>query len=318
MNAPREVSLVRAFAPATVSNLGCGFDVFGLALEGPGDEVTARRSGGRDDVLLRVAGDGGRVPADPARNSATVAARAVRERLGVRDGLDLTVRKGLPVASGLGGSAASAVAGAVAAHVLLAGDLDETALLECALAGERLGSGAGHPDNAAPALAGGFVLAAPGDPVRIVRLPAPDDLVVAVVRPCMEVETARARAILGDVVPLAAAVRQWGNAAALVAALYEGDWELLARSVHDAVAEPLRAPLVPGFEAVKARALKAGAAGAGLSGSGPSVFALCRGRPMAERVAQAMADGFREAAGADSERIVSRVGRAGARVLEAR
>ena len=310
--------MVRAFAPATVSNVGCGFDVFGLALEGPGDEVTVRRAGGPDELLLRVAGDGGRVPTDPARNSAAVAARAVRERLGVRDGLDLTVRKGLPLASGLGGSAASAVAGAVATHVLLEGDLDETALLGCALAGERLGSGAGHPDNAAPALAGGFVLAAPGDPVRIVRLPVPDGLVVAVVRPRMEVETARARAILDDAVPLAAAVRQWGSTAGLVAALYEGDWELLARSVHDAVAEPVRAPLVPGFEAVKARALAAGAAGAGLSGSGPSIFALCRGRPVAERVARAMADGFRNEAGADSERIVSPVGRTGARVLEAR
>lgn len=318
MSERRSVSLVRAFAPATVSNVGCGFDVFGLALERPGDEVTVRRGGGPNHLRLRVAGDGGRVPTDPARNSAAVAARAVRERLGVQDGLDLTVHKGLPLASGLGGSAASAVAGAVAAHVLLGGGLDETALLGCALAGEQLGSGAGHPDNAAPALAGGFVLAMPGDPVRIVRLPVPDGLVVAVARPRMEVETARARAILDDTVPLAAAVRQWGSTAGLVAALYEEDWELLARSVHDAVAEPVRALLVRGFEAVKARALEAGAAGAGLSGSGPSVFALCRGRSVAERVAQAMADGFREEAGADSQRIVSPVGRTGARVLEAR
>lgn len=317
MSAHGRLAEVRVFAPATVSNLGCGFDVFGLALRGPGDEVTVRRAGDRDELALRVAGDGGRVPTDPARNSAAVAARAVRERLGVRHGLALTVRKGLPVASGLGGSAASAVAGAVASHVLLGGGLDESALLECALAGERLGSGAGHPDNAAPALAGGIVLAAPGDPVRIVRLPAPDDLVVAVVRPRMEVETARARAILNDSVPLAAAVRQWGSTAGLVAALYEEDWELLARSVHDAVAEPVRAPLVPGFEAVKARALEAGAAGAGLSGSGPSVFALCRGRSVAERVARSMADGFREEADADSDLIVSAVGQAGARVLEA-
>lgn len=317
MSAQGRLSQVRVFAPATVSNLGCGFDVFGLALQGPGDQVTARRAGGRDELALQVAGDGGRVPTDPVHNSAAVAAQAVRERLGLHDGLTLAVRKGLPVASGLGGSAASAVAGAVATHVLLGGGLDEAALLECALTGERLGSGAGHPDNAAPALAGGIVLAAPGDPVRIVRLPAPDDLVVAVVRPRMEVETARARAVLNDVVPLAAAVRQWGSTAALVAALYEEDWELLARSVHDAVAEPARAPLVPGFETVKARALEAGAAGAGLSGSGPSVFALCRGRSVAERVARSMADGFREEAGVDSDPVVSRVGRAGARVLDA-
>lgn len=318
MSARSGLSQVRAFAPATVSNLGCGFDVFGLALEGPGDEVTAWRSGGADDLALSVSGVRERVPVDPDRNSAAVAACAVRDRLGVRAGLRMNLCKGLPLASGLGGSAASAVAGAVAAHVLLGGELDETALLECAMAGERLGSGAGHADNAAPALAGGFVLAAPGDPVRIVRLPVPDDLVVAVVRPCMEVETARARAAIGDTVPLAAAVRQWGNTAGLVAALYQEDWELLARSVRDAVAEPQRAPLVPGFEAARASALEAGAAGAGLSGSGPSVFALCRGRSAAAEIAQAMADAFREEAGADSDSIVSPVSRSGVRVLEAR
>lgn len=324
---------VRVFAPATVSNIGCGFDVFGMALEGPGDMVSARVAEGEGVVSVTVSGDGGRVPTDPARNCAAVAAQAVLDRLGgergseptaaPRDGppspsvgVALDVRKGLPLASGLGGSAASAAAGAVATDALLGGGLDRTALLECAMAGERQGSGATHADNVAPALAGGFVLVPPGEPLRIVQLPTPADLVAAVVRPHMEVETAKARALLGDAIALSAGIQQWGNAAGLVAGLYAEDWELLGRCIDDAVAEPARAQLVPGFETAKRRALEAGAVGAGLSGSGPSVFAFCRGRSAARNAARAMADAFRDEAGVDADVIVSPPSPVGARVLE--
>lgn len=320
---------VRVFAPATVSNIGCGYDVFGMALKGPGDVVSARFAEGKGVVSVSVSGDGGRVPADPARNCAAVAAQAVMDRLpggrgtaptsappgAPRVGVALEVRKGLPLASGLGGSAASAVAGAVAADALLGGGLDRTALLECAMTGERHGSGATHADNVAPALAGGFVLVPPGEPLRIVQLPTPAELVAAVVRPHMEVETAKARALLGDAIALSAGIRQWGNAAGLVAGLYAEDWELLGRCIEDAVAEPARAQLVPGFEEAKRRALEAGAVGAGLSGSGPSVFAFCRGRSAARSAAGAMADAFRDEAGVDADVIVSPPSPVGARVL---
>lgn len=308
---------VRVFAPATVSNIGCGFDVFGMALDGPGDMVSARVAEGEGVVSVSVSGDGGRVPTDPARNCAAVAAQAVLDRLGgERVGVALDVRKGLPLASGLGGSAASAAAGAVATDALLGGGLDRTALLECAMAGERQGSGATHADNVAPALAGGFVLVPPGEPLRIVHLPTPADLVAAVVRPHMEVETAKARALLGDAIALSAGIQQWGNAAGLVAGLYAEDWELLGRCIEDAVAEPARAQLVPGFETAKRRALEAGAVGAGLSGSGPSVFAFCRGRSAARNAARAMADAFRDEAGVDADVIVSPPSPVGARVVE--
>ena len=307
---------VRAFAPASVSNLGPGFDIFGLALESPGDEVIVRAAKGTGIVSLSMTGDGGRVPTDPARNAAALAVQGVLDRLGSTPGVAIEVGKGIPLASGLGGSAASAVAGAVAADALLGGNLDRTALLECAMIGERKGSGANHADNAAPSLAGGFVLVLPGHPPEMVELPTPADLVIAVAHPDMEVETLRARTILGDTIPLAAGIQQWGNAAGLVAGLYTEDWELIARSLCDAVAEPLRATLVPGFDAVRSSALDAGAVGAGLSGSGPSVFALCRGRRVAEQAAAAMAEAFREEAGLASDTVVSAVNRVGARILE--
>ena len=313
---PRSERSVRVSAPASVSNLGPGFDVFGLALERPGDEVVARAVPGNGVVSLRVTGDGGRVPADPLRNAAALALQGVLDRLDSDAGVAIELRKGIPLASGLGGSAASAVAGAVAADALLGGRLDRTALLECALIGESGGSGANHADNLAPSLAGGFVLVLPGRPPRIVELPAPVDLTVAVAHPAIEVETREARAILGDTVPLEAGVRQWGNAAGIVAGLFREDWELIARCLCDAVAEPVRARLVPGFEAVREAALRAGAAGAGLSGSGPSVFALCRGRATAEMAAAAMAAAFRMEAGLASDTVVSAVNRLGARVLE--
>lgn len=307
---------VRVFAPASVSNLGCGFDIFGMALERPGDEVVVRAAEGSGIVSVSVTGDGGRVPTDPARNAAALAVDGVLDRLGSAAGVAIEVRKGIPLASGLGGSAASAVAGAVAADALLGGDLDPTALLECAMIGERKGSGADHADNAAPSLVGGFVLVLPGRPPQMVQLATPDDLMVAVAHPAMEVETRRARTILGDTIPLSAGVQQWGNAAGMVAALFSRDWELIARCMRDAVAEPVRAQLVPGFESVKASAIEAGAVAAGLSGSGPSVLALCRGRADAERAAAAMAEAFRAAAGVASDLVVSRANAEGARILE--
>ncbi|MCY4573168.1 MAG: homoserine kinase [Gemmatimonadetes bacterium] len=307
---------VRVFAPASVSNLGCGFDIFGLALERPGDEVVVRAAGGSGIVSVSVSGDDGRVPTDPERNAAALAVQGVLDRTGSEAGVAIEVRKGIPLASGLGGSAASAVAGAVAADALLGGGLDRTALLECAMIGERKGSGADHADNAAPSLAGGFVLVLPGRPPQMVALPTPSDLVLAVVHPAMEVETRRARTILGDTIPLEAGVEQWGNAAGLVAGLMRSDWGLIARCMRDAVAEPVRAKLVPGFEGVRDSALAAGAVAAGLSGSGPTVFAICRGRETAEAAAIAMAGAFCDEADVKCDIVVSSVNPEGARILE--
>ena len=306
-----------ALAPATLSNLGCGFDVLGLALEAPGDEVVASVASGRGVVAVVVTGDGAGVPRDPARNSAALAAQAVIDRSGLDAGVEILLRKGIPFASGLGGSAASAVAGALATDELLGSRLDGDTLLECALQGELFGSGSEAADNVAASLTGGLVLALPGRPPGVVRLPLPSGLAVAVARPHLEVETRVARELLGAEIALAAGVSHWGNTAGLVAGLFREDWELIARCLRDEVAEPVRAGLVPGFQEARAAALRAGSLGAGLSGSGPAVFALCRGRSVAERAADAMRNAFGEHAGVGCSAFVSAASAPGARVTPA-
>ena len=297
-----------------MSNLGPGFDVLGLALETPGDVVTVGREGPPGTITVSVSGGDGRIPSDPDRNSASAAARAVLSRLGLDAGLRVEVRKGLPLAAGLGGSAASAVAGAVATDLLLGGSLSSEALLWAAVEGEAAGSGAAHADNAAPALLGGLVLVLPGRPLTWTRIPTPPDMFVAVVHPDLEVETRGARDLLPRTLEVGAAIRQWGNAAGFVAACYQGDWDLLRRCGVDAFAEQVRKNLVRGFDRVVAAAGEAGAATSGLSGSGPSVFALCRGEETAGRAASAMSEAF-DAEGVASQTFISAVSPRGARTV---
>ena len=303
------------FAPGTVSNLGPGFDVLGLALEAPGDVVTVSRTGEPGAISVSVEGGGGRIPEVANRNTASAAAAAVLARLGNPVGLHVEIAKGLPLSAGLGGSAASAVAGAVATNLLLDGGLSEGELLEAAVEGEAAGSGAAHADNAAPALLGGLVLVLPGKPLSWVRLPTLRDMWVAVAHPALEVETRGARDLLSAHVDVTAAIQQWGNTAGFVAACFRGDWDLLGRCGVDAFAEGARKGLVTGFDAVVTAALRAGAASSGLSGSGPSVFALCRGKDTARQAASAMSGAFRQA-GVDSRVFVSPVSEEGARVVE--
>lgn len=308
--------LVTAFAPATVSNVACGFDVLGFPMEELGDFVTARLTASGvtiDDIV----GDEGRLPREAARNTAGVAARALLEAASERRGVALTIKKGLPLSSGLGGSAASAAAAVVAVNALIGGHASVDTLVRCALIGEGLGSGGAHPDNIAPAICGGFVLVRHPNPPDIVRLPVPAGLTAVVVHPDLEIETARARALLGSTVPLADAIQQWANLGALVHGLHAGDFELIARSLEDTIAEPRRAPLVPGLAAIKRAAVVAGALGCSLSGSGPSIFALCRDRSSAERVASAMTAAVQREIGGESQTYVSSISTRGAYVVTA-
>jgi homoserine kinase len=307
----------RAFAPGSIGNLACGFDVLGLALEGPGDEILAREVPEPGLRITKIHGDQGRLSTGIAENSAGAAAQAVLDEVGLIRGVELELWKGLPLAAGMGGSAASAVAAAVAVNALLGGRLPQEVLLQCALVGESVAAGEAHPDNAAPSLLGGLVLVPSWEPLRAIELEVPRDLVAVHVHPHMEVETEKARRVLGDRVALSDATAQWGNTAALVAGLFREDWELIARSVEDRVAEPLRAPAVPGFPEVKEAALNAGALAASLSGSGPSLFALCRGRERAEEVGRRMVEAFVSVAGLKADLIVSSGRAPGARVLPA-
>jgi homoserine kinase len=309
---------VRVFAPASVSNVACGFDAFGFAVEGLGDEVTATLTDQPGVTIASCSGEGGRLPLAADRNTAGRAASAVLERLAERRGVVLHITKRMPLSSGLGSSAASAVAGAVATDLLCGGRLDRKALLRCALWGERLASGSEHADNVAPSLLGGFVLVRALDPEPdLIDLPVPAGLACALVKPSLEIETLGARAMLGTTVELKRAVHQWANTAALTAGLFRSDLGLIERALEDYVAEPARAALVPGFYAVKAAARDAGALGCSLSGSGPTLFALCADRAIASRVADVMRDTF-AAHGLAAERWVSLVGAKGAQALAPR
>ena len=307
--APRQVT---AFAPATVANVGSGFDVLGFAVERPGDTVEARRREGGGVRLLEVTGDDGRLPRG-ADNTAVVAARCLQEKLGEPFGVDLFLHKGMPLASGLGSSAASAAAALYAVNRLAGDPLTAPELLPYALAAERVASGAGHADNAAPALMGGFVLIRSTAPLDLVRLPVPDRLAVALLSPDVEIPTEAARRILRKQIPLADAVSQWGNLAALVASLYTADLALMGRSLGDLIAEPVRAVLIPGFAAVREAALEAGAIGCSISGAGPAVFALAASVATANGVAEAMRQAFTDA-GLTATAYVSEISRTGPRI----
>jgi homoserine kinase len=305
---------VTAFAPATVSNVACGFDVLGFALDEPGDRVTATVAPAGVSIAA-IEGDGGRLPREAARNTASVAVLALLTKIGDRRGVSLTIHKGLPLSSGLGGSAASAVAAVVAVNALLDANVSRETLLQCALEGERLGAGSSHADNIAPCIFGGFVLVRRPNPCDIVSLPVPAGLTAVVIHPNLEIETARARALLGTTVALQDAVKQWANLGAFVHALHTADFDLLSRSLEDSIAEPRRAPLVPGLALIKRAAADAGALGCSLSGSGPSLFALCRGDESAARVAEAMAAAVKTHIGGEPETYISRISGQGARIL---
>jgi homoserine kinase len=306
---------VTAFAPATVSNVACGFDVLGFALAAPGDEVTARFASDGGVRIEDITGDQGRLPRDASKNTAGVAAQQLLALLGERRGVTLTIRKGLPLSSGLGGSAASAVAAVVAVDGLLGARVPLETLMACAFEGERIGAGSAHGDNIGPAVYGGFVLVRVANPPDVIRLPVPSGLTAVVVHPELEIETAKARALLGTTVPLADAIRQWANLGTLVDALHRGDFAQLARSLEDTIAEPRRAALVPGLASIKQAAVGAGALGCSLSGSGPSLFALCRDAASAQAVASAMTAAVVHHIGGEPQTYVSPIAVHGARVV---
>ena len=308
---------VTVFAPATLANLGPGFDALGLALDSPGDRVTATVAA-RPGVAFTLRGSRAGLPARHADNVACHVARLMLDELAPSLGVKLTLHKGMPSGSGLGSSAASSVAAVVAVNELLPRPLKRVELLRFAIEGERKASGAPHADNVAPALLGGACLVRPGDPPDVVKLAAKDAFIWIVAHPHVVVKTATARKLLPRSVPLSLAVRQWANVGGLVAALVTGNAALMGHSVEDYVVEPVRSRLIPCFYGVKEAALAAGALGCSIAGSGPSVFAVVRLGGPARKVANAMREAFRREARLGCEIYVSRLNRDGARVLGAR
>ena len=309
-----------AFAPATVANVAVGFDILGFAIESVGDVVTvsiAEDPSVRITQILNATGlsDPIDAPLDADRNAATVGLIKLREDLRLEFGFEVVLRKGIALGSGMGGSAASAVGGLVAANSLLECPLPREALLKYALLGEHAASGASHPDNIAPCLLGGMTLIVSADPFRYVSLPVPEEILAVIVHPRLRVDTRHARSILKENVSLTDHVRQSAALGGFICGCFRGDIDLIRQSFDDFLIEPQRESLVPGFADVKAAALQQGALGASFSGSGPTLFALVTSEAEATRVRDAMERAFTANGLTDLDSWISPVNRQGATVV---
>ena len=276
---------VRVHAPATVSNVVCGFDCLGFALEQPFDEIQIHKI---DEPEIRIIHrDSYGLPTDPKKNVTGVALRSMLDAIGADFGLEVEIAKNIKPGSGIGSSSASSCGAVVAADHLLGKNFSQLQLADFAMDGEMLASGTRHADNVAPCIFGGFTLVRSPNPLDIVPIDYPP-LFAVVIHPQIEIKTSEARAILPADVPLTAAIKQWSNLGSLVAALAKSDLPLLARSLEDGIVEPVRKRLIPRFDELKEASMAAGALGGGISGSGPSVFMLCETEAAAGNVAETM------------------------------
>jgi len=313
--AHEEIKEVRVFAPATVANVACGYDVLGFAIDKPGDEVVVRFSETPGLRITAITGDEGKLPLEAEKNTAGIAALELLKHLEKTDlGIEMEVHKKMPFGSGLGSSAASAVAGPFAINELLGAPLSRKELLPFAMAGEAAADGAWHADNVGPSLLGGIVFIRDNETLDLSSLPVPDDLWAAVVHPDIEILTKVAREILPKQIPLSSVTRQVGNLGGFICGLVENDYDLLSRSIHDVVAEPARKTLIPGFDEAKKAALAAGALGFSISGAGPSVFALCQGEGIARKSGEAIAEVFADL-NLSHQLYLSRVNQSGVTVI---
>ena len=287
-NTPEECT---AFAPATIANVACGFDIMGFAIHGLGDSIKARITGQSGIKITRISGDEGKLPLEAEKNTAGLSVLALLKALGTEKvGVELEIEKKMPLGSGLGSSAASSVASVVAVNHLLGNPFTKNDLLPFTVEGEMAASGSAHADNVAASLFGGFVLVKNHQPPDVISLPTPEKLHCTIIHPKIEIQTKNSRLILRKDIPLKKAVTQWGNVGALVAGLFTDDYELIGRSLHDEIIEPVRSVLIPGYDKMKAAALEAGALGCSISGSGPSLFALSISKEVAENIGTKMGE----------------------------
>ena len=310
----RNKKKIKVFAPATVANVSCGFDVLGFALHEPGDEIILEENDSDELRIRLITGDDGNLPVEVEKNTASSVIKNILNSLGISMGIDITLHKRMPLGSGLGSSAASAVAGAFAINALLGTPLTKDQLLKFTMQGEGVACGAEHADNVAPSLFGGFILIRSYDPLDIIQLPTPGRLYATVIHPQIEIKTKDAREILKKEIQLKNAIKQWGNIGGLIAGLYKSDYALIGRSMQDHIIEPIRSILIPGYEHVKKAAADAGVLGCGISGSGPSMFALSRGEKVARQAAAKMNLAFRKI-GVESDMYVSKINSEGPRIL---
>ena len=303
---------IKIFAPATVANLSCGFDVLGCCLDTVGDEMLIRKNHSREVKITKITGQD--LPLETDKNVAGVAVKALLNKLKSEQGFDIEIYKKIKAGSGIGSSAASSAGAVFAVNKLLNEPFSSQELIPFAMEGERLASGNAHADNVAPALLGGFSLVKSYQPLEILKLPNPPELRMVILHPLIEVSTRDSRSIIKQSISLKKAINQWGNLAAFVSALYTEDYELLGRSLQDEIVEPVRSILIPYFDDLKEIAKAHGALGFGISGSGPSVFALCRGEEKAEGVKNAIQEFYQEKE-IEFDLHLSKIGNEGIKIL---
>lgn len=302
-----------AFAPASVGNVAIGFDILGFSVDAIGDRATVRRVAQPGVQVTAIRGVVPDLPREAAQNTAGRALLAMQEALDLRFGFELELDKGIPLSSGLGGSAASAVAAVVAANALLSAPRPPLELLRFAMHGEAVASGSMHVDNIAPSLYGGLVLTVGIDHPRVKQIPVPSAIRAVIVHPHMRLSTREARAILSKSVKMADFVWQTANLAGFISGCYTNDLDMVRESFEDVVIEPQRAALIPGFAEVRRSALSAGALGCSISGAGPTVFAWCL-QVQAAAVCEAMVQEFQRHS-LKADHWITEIAPKGARVI---
>jgi homoserine kinase len=306
------INEIKIFCPATIANLSCGFDVLGTCLENVGDEMIIKKSNEKGIRITKIVGAD--LPLETNRNVAGVAALALLDAVACDFGFDIEIYKNIKAGSGIGSSSASAAGAVFGINELLGKPFTRKELVLFAMKGEALASGSEHADNVAPCLLGGFTVVRSSTPLDIIKIESPKDLYATVIHPQIELKTSEMRAVLQPMVSLKSAITQWGNVGGLIAGLYTSDYELIGRSLHDDIVEPLRGKFIPKFEEVKQAAMNDGALGSGISGSGPSIFALSKGIETAEKIAKSMRKIYNET-GIPFEIHVSKINDEGMKVI---
>ncbi len=304
---------IKIFAPATVANLSCGFDVLGCCLDTVGDEMVISLISNPEVKITKI--DGANLPLETHKNVAGVAVEALLKAYKKEIGVTIEIYKKIKAGSGIGSSAASSAGAVWAVNYLLDSPFSSQELIAFAMEGEKLASGNAHADNVAPALLGGFTLVRSYKPLDVIKLNTPKDLMITVIHPQIEVKTSDSRSVIKHNVSLQQAIQQWGNVGGLVAGLFTEDYELIGRSLEDVIIEPLRSILIPEFTAVKEAALSSGALGCGISGSGPSIFALSKGDKTATLVADAIRNVYSKT-GLKFDIHISKINNDGIKIIE--
>lgn len=303
---------IKVFCPATIANVSCGFDVLGLALDSVGDEMTVRKTSEKGVHITKIIGQD--LPMEAEKNVAGVAGLALLAKSDYDGGFEIEIDKRIKPGSGIGSSAASSTGAVWAMNELLGKPFSNLELVEFAMQGEKLASDVAHADNVAPAIYGGFTLVRSYDPLDIIPIPTPSELYATVIHPQIEIKTSDSRKILKTTISMQQGIQQWGNLGGLVAGLFQNDYELIGRSLHDHIVEPIRSILIPAFDDIKINALKAGALGSGISGSGPSIFALSKGEQTAKQVAASMKETYQNI-GVDFDIHISKVNSQGVKKI---